>query len=102
MIMKNNFLDDYQKLLVSFETLLVSEGLESFVDLQMILFHLRQIASIYLKHKEFCGVTTTTSFEIRKKLTDIGSLQIVPREEKYSIVSYHDTESAREELRKVL
>lgn len=100
--MKNNFLNDYQRLLSSFEALLVSEGRESFVDLQMILYHLRQIASIYLKHEEFAGVSTTTSFEIRKLLTDIGSLQILPREGEYSIVSYHDTGSAREELRKVL
>lgn len=95
MKVKNNFLEDFKNLLDSYETLLVSEGQESFVDLQLILFHLRQISSIYLKHREFDGVTTTASFEIRKKLSDIGSIPIVPREENYSIVNFHDATTAR-------
>lgn len=98
----NSFLRNYQDLLDSFEALLTKEGSESFVEFQLILFHLRQIASIYLKHEEFDGVTTTASFEIRKKLTDIGTIRIVPREENYSIVELDDTKPAREELANVL
>ena len=89
------FLLDFEKLLDSFETLYVSKDSSTFVNNQLILYHLRQILQLSLKEQEVYGELTTASFQVRLKLQKIGQNSVLSKKGEYSIhVEQHNSPEA--------